>query len=518
MIDIDRFNRRVRPVHAAARAGTTPANPSRGGADRVPRFVAGRPLRSPFAATMLVATLGAITLGERVLAVSIDPAKAVAVRAADRLAGDSPQAGVELMPTPVGFERGGADLLEETVPAERTTRVQVFAASNRAVDPGAPPGGYLTDRRSLVVRLCSLEVKLGRPAETWQAFADAAREPGRTAGPPLALASLTDFGGVWPGPRQLEPRAELGAEAIDRFAGAIDAALDRSGGEDLYVYVHGFDTTVEKNAAYAAEVFCYLGRRGAMVLFEWPSQGDVLDYSEDKTAARASVRSFRKFLELLSKRTQAKRIHILAHSAGAPIALMAIDELRLLHHAVPAREAGRSLRLGRLLLVAPDMDFFEAFDALADGATDLPERVTVYDNQGDRALTLAQWISGSTRLGHSLDRLDPEDLRYLRWRGNVDVVEVSNAERHAGSWLGHRYFWKDPWVSTDLLLALATDATPAERCLVFDPNRLVSGFGDDYPARIRAVAPLLTAARDGADSAAEDLDGPAGGVEPLSTP
>ena len=65
---------------------------------------------------------------------------------------------------------------------------------------------------------------------------------------------------------------------------------------------------------------------------------------------------------------------------------------------------------------------------------------------------------------------------------------------------------------------LATDATPAERCLVFDPNRLVSGFGDDYPARIRAAAPLLTAARDGADSAAEDLDGPASGVEPLSTP
>lgn len=518
MIEEVRLDRGARRRLIAARTVSRSASPSSVRTDCSGPFAARRPRRTRWPASMLLAVLTGFTLGDRIHAAEVDPATAVSTRTVDRPAGKSPQADVELMPTPVGFERGGADLFDETVPAERTTKVQVFAASNRAVDPAAPPGGYLTDRRSLVVRLCSLEVELGRPGQTWQSFADAAREPGRTEGPPMALASLTDFGGVWPGPRELEPRAELGAEAIDRFAGAIDAALDRSGGEVLYVYVHGFDTTVAKNAAYAAEVFSYLGRRGAIVLFEWPSQASVIDYAEDKTAARASVRTFRKFLELLSKRTQAKRIHILAHSAGAPIALMAIDELRLLHHPIPAREAGRLLRLGRLLLVAPDMDFFEAFDALADGATDLPERVTVYDNRGDRALALAQWISGSTRLGNSLDRLDPGDLRYLRWHGNVDVVEVGNAERHAGSWLGHRYFWKDPWVSTDLLLTLATDATPAERCLVFDPKRLVSGFGDDYPARIRAAAPLLTAAPDDADSAAEDLDGPTGVVDPPSSP
>jgi hypothetical protein len=404
-------------------------------------------------------------------------------------------AGIRLMPTPIGFEVGAADPFAAMPPGERSPLVKVFVVADRQADPEASPEDFLTDRRSIAVQLCALHVDLAPSGGTWEELVSLCREPGRTDGPPIVLSGVTDFGGVWPGPAALEPREELGPEALDRFAASIDEAIDRSGGEDVFVYVHGFDTTVPKNAAYSAELFNYLGRRGAIVLFAWPSAGDLFGYAEDKTSARASVRTFRKCLQLLGSRTKARKIHILAHSAGTPLALAGIDELRLLNDDMSAIEARRALRLGRLILAAPDMDFYMAFNALADGATDLPERVTIYDSRTDHALELAEWLCGGIRLGRSLGEFERRDIGFLSTVGNVDVIDVTNAEHHGGAWLGHSYFWKNPWVSTDVMLTLLTDATPADRGLQFDPGRRVHGFEDDYPDRIGPIARELIRTR-----------------------
>lgn len=430
------------------------------------------------------------------------------------------------MPTPIGFDRNGANLTADTPEAERTTTLEVFTISNRSVDPMASASEFLTDRRSFTIRLLTLRVDLGPPGGTWPEFARAAETPGRLDGPPLELSSVKDFGGVWPGPKALEPRLELGPEALDQFAAAIDASIARTGGEDLFVYVHGFDTTVRKNSAYTAELFSFLGRRGAAILFAWPSAGELLEYGRDKTSARASVRGFRKTLQLLGSRTRAERIHILGHSAGAPIVLGALDELRLLNDDIPPGDSGKALKIGRVVLAAPDMDFWESFSAIADGATDLAERVTIYDNRSDHALGLAQWICGGPRLGRSLAHLDDRDLRFLEQRANIDVIDVTNAERHVGEWLGHRYFYRNPWVSTDVLLTLITDATPAERGLSFDEPRGLFVFGNDYPERVPAIARGLIARSESAPTdgpAAEpdtsaDPPRPATPADPVGTP
>jgi esterase/lipase superfamily enzyme len=64
--------------------------------------------------------------------------------------------------------------------------------------------------------------------------------------------------------------------------------------------------------------------------FEWPSRGSVFDYDIDKAAAGASTRSFRQLVSLIGSRTRARAIHVIAHSAGAPIAVQAIQQLRLM--------------------------------------------------------------------------------------------------------------------------------------------------------------------------------------------
>jgi len=70
----------------------------------------------------------------------------------------------------------------------------------------------------------------------------------------------------------------------------------------------------------------------------------------------------------------------------------------------------------------------------------------------------------------------------------VDIVDVVGAENRVGSWLGHSYFHEDPWVSTDVLLTLATGAHPLDRGLQRDGERKVYAFGKTYPERARAAA------------------------------
>jgi hypothetical protein len=103
-------------------------------------------------------------------------------------------------------------------------------------------------------------------------------------------------------------------------------------------------------------------------------------------------------------------------------------------------------------------------------------------------LEIAAWFCGGTRLGRSLGELDQREIDFLMNDANVDVIDVTNAERHAQTWLGHRYFWQNPWVSTDVMLTLLTDANPTDRGLQFDAGRRVHGFGNDYPDRVRPIA------------------------------
>ena len=399
--------------------------------------------------------------------------------------------GSSLMPTPVGLDRQGADPFASTAPDCRGDGVQVFVVTNRTVNGGAGPEAYFGRDRADHLRLGTLDVRFGDGDLRWERLADLSRDDGRDGAPPLELAKVDDFGPVWSSDAELRADGSAGtvdSAVRDRFAEAIDRAMERSGSRELYVFVHGFNTSVDGNAAVSASMFHYLGRDGAFVQFEWPSRDSIWAYQADKAAATASVRMFRHFLQFVGARTRASRVHVLAHSAGAPIAVEAIHELRLMQAMEPADRVRASLRLGRLVLVAPDMDLGEFRDAVADGTTEVPERTTIYVSSRDKALDFSAWMTGFARLGQPLQALTPRQVEFLEDDANVDIVDVVDAENRLGSWLGHSYFHEDPWVSTDVLLTLATGAHPIDRGLQRDGQRKVYAFGKHYPQRARAAA------------------------------
>ena len=437
--------------------------------------------------------------------------RALATLGALLLAACAGGCGNTLMATPVGFDAEGGDPFARTPAALQTTSVRVFVASNRgtATGPDADvPARHFTNDRSQHLRLGTMDVRMGRPGADWPTLAKASREDRRGDDPPVTLERIDDFGALWSGPTELDPDPLLEPAITERFTREINAAVAASRDGELYVFVHGFNTTVEDNAAVAAGMFHYLGREGAWVNFEWPSRGSLFDYTTDKNAASASVRTFRQFLSHVARRTNVRRIHILAHSAGAPIAVEALHELRMMHSRESAAQVRDTYRLGRLVLVAPDMDLGEFRDAVSDGTTQVPERVTLYVNSRDKALDLSAWMAGFARLGQPLEELTPRQIEFLEVDANVDLVDVVNAERRLGSWLGHSYFHEDPWVATDVLLALSTARGPLDRGLRMDGNRKVFHFGHSYPERARAAAAGAEAAPPPAPIAAPAAEHP----------
>jgi esterase/lipase superfamily enzyme len=278
------------------------------------------------------------------------------------------------------------------------------------------------------------------------------------------------------------------AEAFFRH---VDELLRRSGHRDILIYVHGANTNFERAAAQAAQFQHFLGRDVVVMVFAWPSAGNMLRYRRDVATARDSESTFARLLELLSTHTQAAHVNVLAYSAGAAIAspglARAADDVG--NAADPAR-----LRLGEVYYAAPDVDFPVFVDNLPR-YEDQVRRVTGALNMSDRALSFAQWFNRVSRAGRpNLADIGPEETRWLveaSGREELDVLSIRPDELPGLPATSHAFWYDHPWVSSDMLLKLRFHAPPRARGL--DPNRTEIElafwtFPADYAARLPAVA------------------------------
>ena len=403
-----------------------------------------------------------------------------------------------LMPTPVGFDKNGGDPFLNTPPSRQTTQLSVLVAADRKPaihdasrgDPASKSGvDFFTNERdgSMQFGLATVEFTAKEPG--WDYLVKESRTEDRRSDPILKMVGYQPLGSLWFGmPALDETPPEAEEAAVTAIAEAVNAGLSASRCKDIYIFIHGFNTSFVDNMTLGAEMFHYLGRDGVFINYGWPSQDSVFDYSADKSTASYSTRPFRLFLTRLAKRSNAERIHILAHSAGAPIAVEALRQLRLMNFSEPNEATRSRYKIGRLVLVAPDMDLGDFENAVADGATAVPERTTIYISSHDKALDISAWMGGFARLGQPMSVLTPKNITFLNEQEGVDIVDVFLAERMFGSWLGHSYFHDDAWVSTDVLLTLADGMLPAARGLVRDPKASVFTFPADYPAKAAAAA------------------------------
>jgi esterase/lipase superfamily enzyme len=177
-------------------------------------------------------------------------------------------------------------------------------------------------------------------------------------------------------------------EAVPRLRDLIG---EGASGEDVLVYVHGFNTTFETAALDAARLSDGIKFAGETMVFSWPSKAKLLDYVYDRESAMWSRDALEQALtELIASPTG--RIHIVAHSVGTMLTLEALRQF------YAGREAAAE-RIGAVIFASPDIDI-DVFKSSVSRIGPLAGKITVITSTNDRALAVSRWLAGGiTRVG-----------------------------------------------------------------------------------------------------------------------
>jgi esterase/lipase superfamily enzyme len=395
-----------------------------------------------------------------------------------------------LMPTPIGIAVGlpyPGEALHESC-ACAGDEVPVFVVSGRNLEEGKHGPDPFGNQRSRQSTLGVAYVKIGEGLSPEQLHEETTTD--RKLKKARVTFSRID---VSPPLEDLDPwivKDDMIRHAANPWVQAVAKQLDHSCLRRVTIFVHGYNTNFIDNTLLAAEIHHYLGREGAMISFEWPSESSLLGYIADKGNANYSTRHFRALVSNLAKECQVDSITIIAHSAGSPIVVNALREIRMLEYDLTAEQLQQKYRINAVVLAAPDMDLMDFNNAVYDRFFDVAGRVAVYASPDDQALRIAEKLHGNKRLGRAVGRLQSWEIETLQQAPEIEMVDASVAESAYRNFLGHSYFHRDPWVSSDIG-AFILGRSPPDRNLVREPGEIFWRFPKDYPERLKQRAKLL---------------------------
>jgi esterase/lipase superfamily enzyme len=394
-----------------------------------------------------------------------------------------------LMPTPIGVVAGlahpGGDFAEACQCSNQ--QVPVFVVAGRNVKPKKKSPDPFGNQRTQTPRLGIAYVTIGNGLTPEQLYE-------QTISPKKRKSAKVEFSKIELSPASdsltlFKERESPTVAPRGQWFEAISRKLDNDPRRNITIFVHGYNTELIDNTLVAAEIFHYLGHCGAMISFEWPSTSNLFRYIQDKGNASFSTRHFRTMLVNLAKECSADSITIIAHSAGSPIVVNALRELRLLDDDLTAQQIQDKYKVSRVVLAAPDMDLMTFINAVGDRFHQVASRVAVYASPKDRALRFSEKLYGSQRLGRAVNNLQPWEKKFLMESQGIELIDASVAEDNYRSFLMHNYFHRDPWVSSDIG-AFILGKAPWERNLTKETDDVFWAFPDDYPDQLRTRAAL----------------------------
>lgn len=430
----------------------------------------------------------------------------------------------KLMPTPLLFQARPISAFADVAPVNRTTRATVLFATDRQRHPD---GRRYNAKRTagLVLGRCTVQMgeedEIDWPSLARQSCLDRADRDDLPVSitetleiTPLQKATYSIFDLAADAPTSLTPPDDKALDAKQtttatsqlvpedsrhsslpsplpeyEFAQILNDQLAQSRSAEIFVYVHGYNNSFEKAVCIAGELWHFLQRRGAVVAYCWPARTDLFGYIHDRESAEYTSGHFREFLLFLARDTDAQRIHIICHSTGAAVVGTALRELRLIYYWRPIEHVRRLLKLGHLVLVAPDIDLalFKA-RCFGEGLHLLPQSMTIYASPQDKALNFARKVLyGLTRVGTlAPQNLTADDIKILLKYPQVQIVNIAG-QRNL-DFFGHSHHTSNPSVSSDLILLLTRDLQPSDRGLVRVSDLPLWSFPQDYRKRIQQIA------------------------------
>ena len=415
---------------------------------------------------------------------------------------------VYMMPTPVVMQSGKHDPFINTPEREKSSDIIIGYATNR-LPLGAKQSRFYASSFDQDIRLGTAVVQIGVGDQSWEEIHELSIQGAQKNELLLSMKEVSEQGTLIEN-ESLETLTPELREILSRFNKAIDESPTR----DITVYVHGANNSFYRTASQAAQYRHFTGRQAIVVLYSWPSAESLLRYGTDVRNIIETVPAFVRFIKLLARHTTARKINILAYSAGATLTTKSLAVLGN-DSTQPDRAAYReSLRLGSIYFAAPDTDFDEFIDEYRS-YQDIVDNVTVTINQYDTVLDIAmkdhqsknrpalegleQSNSRKSRLGKpDLDDLTREQAEWIigeTQKPNFVVIGIDPRNVPGMSKGSHDYWYQSPWVSTDALLDLNFHALPQDRGLaetITKKKARIWYFPDDYEQRVDEAVDRLS--------------------------
>jgi esterase/lipase superfamily enzyme len=407
----------------------------------------------------------------------------------------TPPLHVDLMPSPQVYGEGGiTPFTDDNVITESPYMGMLYATDRAPSDPETAKKQkerfYTSDRGSLL-RLGLAEINLGEGEYTWEEARQISLAKNRPDKYPLNVVDVDELGilddSYHPFVEE-ELLALRSEEPAQRFAKLINGKLDLSRQKEIFIYVPGYKVVFENPILVAMELWHYLGYEGVFIAFSWPATPKQTAYFTDAETTIASAYFLQVFLEYLAQSTTAEHINIVGYSQGTRVVTRAIQNLALKNSGRTRQEVQKQMRIGNVILIGGDLSRETMASYIIDGFLNIPNHLTVYVSEKDKAMSMAEFLFGRQRIGGMFkpDELTPSVVRFLEHTPEVSVVNVTDAEG-ATTENGHRYFRKSPWASSDLLMILRYNLSPAERGLVQSDGLPIWSFPPDYITQLRGA-------------------------------
>lgn len=233
---------------------------------------------------------------------------------------------------------------------------------------------------------------------------------------------------------------------------------------EILFYVHGFNTSqttmLHRQAAIERGLRRH-GYRGAVVGFDWPSDGNVLAYDSDRNdAKKVAPYLVTEAIGLFLNENPRFKLHVLAHSMGAYLALRGFS-------GVGDAPGARKWDVDQVMFAAADVDV-EWMRQGAWGSLVMDRRasrLTNYYNANDAVLQLSgDFINGGRRRAGRKGLPDLVSASHV----DVDATQRYAAFPQKGAQISHRFYFEDDGFFKDVALTVAGTAAGAM------PTRLIT--------------------------------------------
>jgi len=390
------------------------------------------------------------------------------------------------METPALYHGGIIDPFVHLQEHKKGTVMQVFYATNRIPHLGQdkfPPYGNRLDKE---LHLGVSTLRFGDKDFAWDKLYAASVTDKREQAVNLMLEKTEEFGTLAEDLR-FSPQVDLSLQ-LQNLADAINTEIDDAEDKEIMVYIHGTKVDFFNSVAMTAELDHFTGRDFVSVAFSWPSHQNILYYlfGPDVSRADDSSKALRLLLEFLASYTRAEQINLLSYSAGGRVLSKALYELRQDYRDLGKGDLQDIFRIGAVVFAAADVPL-QTFHQRLPAIGDLAEQVVVTVSDHDPALEAAEkFMGGGHRIGETV--AEAKELSQAEQLGldNFEVIDLSLDQQGRGfDIVGHHYWYRHPWASSDIVLLLRTNLPPHKRGLSTAEFEGIYYMSANYPEDAR---------------------------------